>query len=113
MNLKEKVRDLATFAWNDLRHATDKAMKSDSYPDFEAAFKQVRACERRLAAVRAQVRTHMRKTKKAFQDACLHTVKVDARVRTVYNDGMDGRRIVEIQACTACSKEFDLREKVS
>lgn len=108
MNLKEKVKDLATFAWNDLRHATDKALKSDDFLDFEAAFKEVRACERRLAAVRAQVRTHMRKTRKAMQDACSHEKKIDTRVLE-----SKGTRIVEIQACTACSKEFDLREKVS
>lgn len=115
MNLKEKVKDLATFAWNDLRHATDAAQKSDSYPDFEAAMKQVHATERKLKAVRAHVRAQMRKTKKALQDACPHATKEDTRIRHSYgeNDGMEGRRIVETQTCTACDKSFDLREKVS
>lgn len=109
MNLKEKVKALAVFAWNDLRSATDKAQKSQEYVDFEAAFRQVRSCERLLAAVRSQVRTHMRKAKAALQEKCPHVVKIDTRVRQT----TEGARVVEIQACTACSKTFDLREKVS
>jgi uncharacterized metal-binding protein YceD (DUF177 family) len=109
MNLKEKVKALSVFAWNDLRAATDKAMKSDEYADFEAAYKQVRACERLLKAVRAQVRTHMRKTKAAMQEKCPHAAKVDTKIH--HTD--DGTRIVDVQACTACSKTFDLGERVS
>ncbi len=107
MNLKEKVKALSVFAWNDLRAATDQALKSDDYRDFEAAFKQVHACERLLQAVRSQVRTHMRKTKAAMQEACPHTNKVDTRVRHTE----EGQRVVEFQSCTACSKTFDLREE--
>lgn len=69
-SLKDKVKALSVFAWNNLRQATDQALKSDDYKDFEAAFKQVRACERLLQAVRSQVRTHMRKTKLAMQASC-------------------------------------------
>lgn len=115
MNLKEKVKDLGTFAWHDLRHAVDLAIKSDSYKDFEAAMKQVHVTERKLKVVRAHVRAQMRKTKKALQDVCPHVTKTDTRVRQSYaeEDGVDGRRIVEVQTCTECSKTFDLREKVS
>lgn len=109
MNLKEKVKAMALFAWNDVRHAAEKALKSNDYRDFEAVYKEVRSCERLLRAVRAQVRVHMRKTKKAMQDACPHTHKVDNRVRQT----PAGERIVEIQTCSNCSKAFDFREKVS
>jgi hypothetical protein len=114
-SLMEKTKDLGTFAWNDLRQAIIRADKSGEYKDFEQAMKEVRATERKMKAVRAHVRANMRKTKKAFQDACSHEKKVDTRVRQSYGeqDGVDGRRIVEFQACTNCSKEFDLREKVS
>ena len=109
MNLKEKTRAMALFAWNDLRHAAEKALKTNEYKDFEETFDQVRKCERLLKAVRAQVRVHMRKTKPAFQAACPHEHKVDTDVR----QAADGKRVVDWQRCTNCSKAFDLREKVS
>lgn len=109
MNLKEKVKAMALFAWNELRHSVDHALKTNAHRDFEEAFKQVRTTEKLLKAVRAQLRVHMRKTKQAMQDACPHTNKVDNRVHQT----AAGERIVEIQTCSNCSKAFDLREKVS
>jgi len=107
-SLMEKVKDLGVFAWNDLRRAVAVADKSGGYKDFEAAMKEVHATERRLKSVRAHVRANMRKTLKAFQDACPHENKIDSRVRQTY----EGVRVVEFQACSNCSKSFDLRERV-
>lgn len=108
MTLKEKAELLSIIVCGDLRRTITQAIKSNAYPDFETAFKQVRLAERHLAAVRAQILVHMRKTKETFQKACPHTAKVDTRVRHT----SEGQRVVEIQACTNCSKTFDLRERV-
>lgn len=106
--LKDKMYDLVRQVRNNLNDQVLIADKSGDYLDFEKAFKEVRAVESKLQIVRAQVRTMLRKTKPAFQAACPHENKVATHVRT-----SGGVRVVEEEACTACSKSFDLREKVS
>lgn len=107
--LKDKMYDLLRQVRTNLNDAVSYADETGKYPDFEKAFEEVRTVERKLKAVRSHVRTHMRKSKQAFQDACPHPNKVDVRVRQVST----GKRIVEAQACGICSKTFDLTEKVS
>lgn len=108
MNLKEKMYELLKHVRNNLNDSVAYAAGTDKYPDFEDALQQVRIAERKLKAVRAQVRVHMRKSRQAFQDACPHPTRVDVQVRQ-----SPEARVVEVQACTKCSKRFDLREKVS
>jgi sarcosine oxidase delta subunit len=110
MNLKEKVKAMALYAWNDLRHATDHAIKTNEYKDFEEAYKHVRDCERLLRAVRAQIRTHMRKTKTAMQEACPHPTKNDV---SMSHNPQTGERTVYEQACTVCGKHFTLKERTA
>ncbi len=106
--LKDKMYGLIWQVRNQLNDAIANADETGNYPDFEAAMKQVHIAEAKLKVVRAQVRTMIRKTKPAFQAACPHETKVATHVRT-----SGGVRVVEEEACTACSKSFDLREKVS
>lgn len=102
--LKDKMYDLLRHVRNDLNDAVLYADEAQKYEGYVDAMEQVKVVERRLKAVRAHVRAHMRKTKPAFQAACPHTNKVDVKIRHTH----DGTRIVEVEACTACSKSFDL-----
>lgn len=107
--LKDKMYDLLRQVRTNLNDAVNYAEETREYLDFAKAFDEVKAVERKLKVVRAQVRTMMRKSRPAFQAACPHTNKVDVRVL----QNVDGKRIVEEQRCTGCSKIFDLTEKVS
>lgn len=103
--LKEKMYDLLRQVRTNLNEAITYADGTGKYPDFELAMQQIHIAEAKMKVVRAQVRTMMRKTKAAFQAACPHTNKVDVQVRHVA-----GVRKVEVQACTVCSKSFDVTE---
>lgn len=105
--LKDKMYDLVKHVRNCLNDAVGYADGTQKYTDFEAAMKEVKVAERKLKAVRAHVRTYMRKTKAAFQAACPHESKVPVQV----SQSSGGVRTVEVEACTACSKSFDLREE--
>jgi hypothetical protein len=107
-SLKDKMYDLLRQVRTNLNDAVGYADETGKHQDFEKAFDEVKATEKKLKAVRAQVRTMMRKTKPAFQGACPHTNKVDVRVL----QNVDGKRIVEEQRCTGCSKSFDLTGQV-
>ncbi len=105
--LKDKMYDLLREVRTHLNDAILYADGTGKYPDFELAMQRVHIAEAKLKIVRAQVRTTMRKTKPAFQAACPHANKVDVQIRHIA-----GVRTVETQACSACSKTFDLREQV-
>jgi hypothetical protein len=108
-SLSDKTVTMVRHICTELKDSIDHAYKTGKYQDFQLAMDQIRVAERELKAVRAHVRANMRKTKKAFQDACPHENKVDVQVRNTST----AERVVEVQACTNCSKSFDLREKVS
>ncbi len=107
--LEDKMYSLIHQVRNNLCDAVGHADKSGDYLDFEKAMDQVKVSEAFLKKVRAQVRTMMRKTKPAFQEACPHENKVAVVVRQMAGE----KRFVEEERCTRCSKSFDLREKVS
>lgn len=81
------------------------AKQTDSYDDWKKALAAVKSLERAEKAVRAHIRTYMRKTLPAKQAACPHLNLVD--VKTRYTEQQV--TVVEVQACTNCSKTFDLR----
>lgn len=85
------------------------AERSGAFPDFELAIREVLVTERRLKAVRAMARAHWRKARERFQAVCEHKNRV--AVKTRYTEAQV--TVTEVEACTACSKTFDLRERIS
>jgi hypothetical protein len=109
-NLKEKLRDLRLTVNSLLADEIGHAEEVEHYDAYDNAMGAVHAVEEKLKAVRAHVRAKMRKTLTAKQEACPHTSRMKTRTR--YNCETK-KETVEFEACTACSKSFDLRELVS
>ncbi len=100
--LKDKMYSLLHQVRNNLNDEILRADKSGDYLDFEKAMDHIKVTEVALKTVRAQIRTMLRKTKPAFQEACPHENKVAVVVRQFAGE----KRFVEEESCTRCSKSF-------
>jgi hypothetical protein len=105
----DKMKDLEA-QLHVVRIRLGEAERSQSYPDFEVAMSTVLNADRLLKAVRSTVRAKARNAKARLQAICKHENRAATRTRFNYETKAS---VTEFEACTACKKVFDLREKVS